>query len=248
MLFSRRPRPSGVLNAACMKQLPSILFLRLCFQAKRRRASRASGSGSLAEARRRSGRDVRSGVPIRCQQFGRVDLTASLGHGSRTDAAPAARSFLNDRAGASIAGHAADADLMSPDRPGGYMTIDEIAEFYRGYIACLNAQDWRGLHLYVADRVVRNGTRVGLEGYREMLESDFRAVPDLSFNIGHLVCQPPMIASRLCFDCTPIGTLFGMRVDGKRVRFEENVFYETGRGRIQNVWSVIDKAAVAAQL
>jgi len=33
-----------------------------------------------------------------------------------------------------------------------------------------------------------------------------------------------------------------------RVSFTENVFYELNEGRIMNVWSVIDKAAVEAQL
>ena len=57
-----------------------------------------------------------------------------------------------------------------------------------------------------------------------------------------------MIASRLWFDCTPVGTLSDLLVNGKRVQFSENVFYEIETGRIRNVWSVIDKAAVAAQI
>ncbi|SCZ21929.1 SnoaL-like polyketide cyclase [Afifella marina DSM 2698] len=57
-----------------------------------------------------------------------------------------------------------------------------------------------------------------------------------------------MIASRLWFDCTPSGRLFDLPVNGKRVQFSENVFYEVENGRIRNVWSVIDKAAVVAQL
>ena len=34
-----------------------------------------------------------------------------------------------------------------------------------------------------------------------------------------------MLASRLMFDCTPIGDLFGLAVNGQRLRFYENVFY-----------------------
>jgi len=37
-------------------------------------------------------------------------------------------------------------------------------------------------------------------------------------------------------------------VNGKRVSFTENVFYEFRDGRIEEVWSVIDKAAIASQL
>ncbi|MGP6086850.1 ester cyclase [Antarctobacter jejuensis] len=128
------------------------------------------------------------------------------------------------------------------------MTRDEIVESYRQYIACLNGQDWNALHHYVADQVEYNGTTIGLDGYRDMLVQDFSAIPDLSFNIAILACDPPMIASRLAFDCTPVGRLFGLPVDGKRVRFEENVFYEFQQGVIRRVWSVIDKASVASQI
>ena len=57
-----------------------------------------------------------------------------------------------------------------------------------------------------------------------------------------------MIASRLWFDCTPVGTLSDLPVDDKRVQFSKNVFYEIETGRIRKVWSVIDKSAVATQI
>jgi predicted ester cyclase len=40
----------------------------------------------------------------------------------------------------------------------------------------------------------------------------------------------------------------GLHVNGKRVSFTENVFYEFRREKIWQVWSVIDKAAIEAQL
>ncbi|MDR6411817.1 ester cyclase [Paraburkholderia terricola] len=123
-----------------------------------------------------------------------------------------------------------------------------LSEVYRGYIACLNAQDWSKLGRFVGDNVKYNGQRIGLSGYREMLERDFREIPDLRFEIQLLVCEPPHIASRLHFDCTPIGTFLGLPVQGKRVAFAENVFYQFRGDKIQEVWSVIDKAAVERQL
>jgi predicted ester cyclase len=42
--------------------------------------------------------------------------------------------------------------------------------------------------------------------------------------------------------------LFGLPVHGKRVSFAENVFYQFQGRRISEVWSVIDKAAIQAQL
>ncbi|MFJ3522867.1 ester cyclase [Pseudomonas sp. NPDC090203] len=128
------------------------------------------------------------------------------------------------------------------------MTRQDISELYRGYIDCLNRQAWPELGRFVHQDAHYNGQRIGLSGYREMLENDFRAIPDLRFVIDLLIADPPHIAARLCFDCTPVGELFGLPVNGKRVSFTENVFYEIRDGRIAQVFSVIDKEAVRAQL
>ena len=128
------------------------------------------------------------------------------------------------------------------------MTGDDLANLYRAYIACLNRQDWAALGQFVHDDVAHNARPLGLAGYRAMLEKDFREIPDLRFNIELLISGPPSIAARLKFDCTPVGTFLGLAVNGRRVSFCENVFYEFREGRIRQVWSVIDKAAIEAQL
>jgi predicted ester cyclase len=129
-----------------------------------------------------------------------------------------------------------------------FMTKEELRDRYHGYIGCLNRQDWSRLGDYVADEVQRNGDAVGLTGYRTMLEGDFAAIPDLSFKIDFIVSEPPYVAARLIFDCTPKGELFGLPVNGKRVSFTENVFYRFTNEKIETVWSVIDRAAIRAQL
>lgn len=128
------------------------------------------------------------------------------------------------------------------------MTEADLSTLYRRYIACLNDRDWQNLGTFVHEEVQHNGRKFGLSGYREMLEEDCRAIPDLKFHIDLLVSQPPHVASRLLFDCTPKGLLFDLPVNGRRVRFSENVFYRFRDGRIDSVWSVIDKAAIASQL
>jgi predicted ester cyclase len=128
------------------------------------------------------------------------------------------------------------------------MTKADLSDIYRSYIACLNKQDWPNLGQFVHEEVQHNGKRIGLSGYREMLEGDFRAIPDLYFDIHLLISEPPYVASRLRFDCTPKGLLFGLKVNGKRVLFTEHVFYEFKDERIKDVWSVIDKAAIESQL
>lgn len=128
------------------------------------------------------------------------------------------------------------------------MTRDELAAIYRDYIACLNWRDWPALGKFVHDGVDHNARPVGLAGYRAMLERDVREIPDLQFHIEMLICDAPRIAARLKFDCTPGGTFLGLAVNGRRVSFCENVFYEFQDGKIRQVWSVIDKSAIEAQL
>jgi predicted ester cyclase len=128
------------------------------------------------------------------------------------------------------------------------VTGADLSAIYRAYIACLNRQDWPNLGQFVDDSVSRNGQHLGLSGYRQMLETDFREIPDLHFNIQLLIADPPYVASRLAFDCSPKGKFLGLDVNGKRVSFAENVFYQFRDGKIVQVWSVIDRAAIEARL
>ncbi|MCK1393982.1 ester cyclase [Bradyrhizobium sp. 1] len=128
------------------------------------------------------------------------------------------------------------------------MARDDLADIYRDYIACLNRQDWPTLGRFVHDDVAHNARPLGLAGYRAMLEHDFRKIPDLRFNIELLIADQSNIAARLKFCCAPVGTFLGLAVNGRRVSFCENVFYEFRDGKIWQVWSVIDKAAIEAQL
>ncbi|WP_119271165.1 ester cyclase [Taklimakanibacter deserti] len=128
------------------------------------------------------------------------------------------------------------------------MTEADLRDIYRDYIACLNEQDWPKLGQFVHDEARHNDRQIGLSGYRQMLERDFAEIPDLHFDIQLLMSDPPYIASRLGFNCTPKGKFLGLPVNGKRVSFTENVFYEFRREKIWQVWSVIDKASIEAQL
>lgn len=128
------------------------------------------------------------------------------------------------------------------------MTGTDLSRLYRDYIDCLNRQDWDALPNFVGEDVSHNGRQIGVDGYRALLEKDFRQIPDLAFRIVLLVADPPVIASRLSFDCTPVGEFLRLPVNGQKVQFTENVFYTYRQDRIREVWSVIDKAAIEAQL
>ncbi|MFO1034934.1 MAG: ester cyclase [Hyphomicrobiales bacterium] len=119
---------------------------------------------------------------------------------------------------------------------------------YRAYIACLNAQDWARLGEFVAEGAIHNGRAFGLAGYRAMLENDFRQIPDLKFVIDVLVASETHVAARLMFNCSPAGEFLGLPVNGRHVTFSEIVIYAYTGGKITEVWSVIDKAAVERQI
>ncbi|MAM55709.1 MAG: ester cyclase [Salinicola sp.] len=124
----------------------------------------------------------------------------------------------------------------------------DLKSRYEAYIACLNARDLEGLDEFVSDTVIHNGSTIGISGYREILAGDYRDIPDLHFAIERLISDASTVGSRLRFDCHPQAEFLGLRVDGRRVVFHENVFYRFADGKIQEVWSVIDKAAIERQL
>lgn len=128
------------------------------------------------------------------------------------------------------------------------MASTSLSDLYRAYIDCLNRQAWDELENHVDAEVEHNGRPFGLAGYRAMLVKDFDDIPDLRFNIVRLACDPPLVAARLAFKCRPRGRFLGLSVNGREVSFAENVFYEFRNAKIASVWSIIDKAAIEAQL
>jgi predicted ester cyclase len=128
------------------------------------------------------------------------------------------------------------------------VNASRLCDVYRDYISCLNRQDWQTLGEFVHDEVHHNNRQLGLPGYGEMLKRDYLEIPDLHFVIELLVSDPPFVASRLAFDCSPRGKFLDLDINGRRVSFAENVFYRFRGAKIERVWSVIDKAAIEAQL
>lgn len=128
------------------------------------------------------------------------------------------------------------------------MPTASLSDLYRAYIDCLNRQDWAQLGSYVDDEVKHNGRPLKLSGYRDMLMNDFEDIPDLRFSIQLVVSDPPHVAARLAFKCSPKGKFLGININGRLVSFAENVFYKFKDSKIGSVWSVIDKTAIEAQL
>ncbi|WP_105419148.1 ester cyclase [Neorhizobium sp. T25_27] len=123
-----------------------------------------------------------------------------------------------------------------------------LRETYLRYLECLNRQAWSELGEFVRDDAVHNGRAFGLKGYCEMLIKDYEDIPDLYFSASLVVCEPPMIAARLEFRCSPRGVFLGLLVNGRTISFAEHVTYEFEGSKIVKVWSILDKSVVELQI
>ncbi|WP_426584119.1 ester cyclase [Mucilaginibacter sp. R-33] len=126
--------------------------------------------------------------------------------------------------------------------------MNTLPDIYRHYQECLNRQAWDELKIFVAEYVYYNDQEIGLTGYLSMLKQNYRDIPDLYFKAELLVADSSYLACRLVFNCAPVGAFMGLPVNGRRIRFSENVFYEFRDHKICQVWSVIDKATIEQQL
>jgi predicted ester cyclase len=119
---------------------------------------------------------------------------------------------------------------------------------YLAYLDALNDRRFGDLAEFVHDELTYNDDVLTRQQYADMIAADTMAVPDLRFDVRLLLTSDDVVACRLWFDCTPTGTFFGRAPTGRRIAFCEHVFYRFRAGRIAQVWSLIDRDAVATQL
>ncbi|MDX6257825.1 MAG: hypothetical protein QOJ11_4159 [Frankiales bacterium] len=119
---------------------------------------------------------------------------------------------------------------------------------YLAYLDALNDRRFSDLAEFVHDELTYNDDVLTRQQYADMIAADTMAVPDLRFDVRLLLTSDDVVACRLWFDCTPTGTFFGRAPTGRRIAFCEHVFYRFRAGRIAQVWSLIDRDAVATQL
>jgi predicted ester cyclase len=67
------------------------------------------------------------------------------------------------------------------------MAGSDLAFLYQSYLSCVNDRDLDRLGEFVDEDVEYNGQRIGITGYRKMLEENYRDIPDLRFSIQVLV-------------------------------------------------------------
>jgi predicted ester cyclase len=119
---------------------------------------------------------------------------------------------------------------------------------YRLYLDALNERRLDDLVHYVQDELSYNGETMTRRQYQDIIAADIAAIPDLIFDAQIIIASADHVACRLLFNCTPQHEFLGFSPNGERLRFAEHVFYHFRDGRIAAVWSLIDRAAIEAQL
>jgi predicted ester cyclase len=124
-----------------------------------------------------------------------------------------------------------------------------IEQRYRDYLTVLDERRFDELSDYVHDALTYNDAPMTGRQYRDLIEADVAAIPDLFYAIETLVVSGDEVACRIRFDCTPEREFLGGFVpDGRRLSFTEHVFYRFREGRIAHVWSLIDRDEIRRQL
>ena len=128
------------------------------------------------------------------------------------------------------------------------MTDANLETRYRRYLDRLNEHRPEDLAEFVHEELTYNGRPMTRRDYQNLIAGDIAAIPDLFYHVDRLVVAGDQVACRLLFHCTPRGEFLGLRPNGKSVSFAEHVFYRLREGRICEVWSLIDRPAIEAQL
>lgn len=143
--------------------------------------------------------------------------------------------------------------IEKPKRIQGDRTVEssDLRKFYTEYIDSINALTMREhFDEFCQDVVTHNYLEHGRDEYREMIESSFKEISGLHFTIERLIVndENQQVAARLGFTGVPTKEFRGIAPTGNSVVFSEHAFYQLERGRIKQVWSLLDLASYRASI
>ena len=124
----------------------------------------------------------------------------------------------------------------------------ELEALYRRYNDACNDHRFDDLGEFVADDVMVDGTRVGLEAYKASLEAVVRAFEDYRWEITGLVIEEPWIAARFHTTGTHTGTFLGVPATGRAVTTRELAMYRVEDGKWAEVWGTADDVRLLEQI
>ncbi|KAJ4464377.1 polyketide cyclase SnoaL-like domain-containing protein [Lentinula aciculospora] len=123
-----------------------------------------------------------------------------------------------------------------------------LEDHYRQYISYLNDRKTHDLSDFVHEELTYNDKPITRVDYQNYIADDIARIPDLYFDIHHLIVSDNHVASRIQFNCTPMKDFRGNAPNGEKISFVEHVFYQFEDGKIRQVWSLLDDRAIDAQM
>ncbi len=88
----------------------------------------------------------------------------------------------------------------------------------------------------------------GIEGAMYFVEQYRNALPDIHFNITHLIADPDFVTFRFEATATHKGTLMGIPATGKKVTVTGIVIHKVENGRFAKSWNEVDLLGLKMQL
>jgi predicted ester cyclase len=123
-----------------------------------------------------------------------------------------------------------------------------LKEFYRRYIAALNARQFDVVEELVAEDVALNGVPHRRADVLTALRGIADAVPNFVWTVHDLFAEDDRIAARLQDTGTPVKEFLGHEPTGASLDIIEYGSYRVRDGQFVEMWFLMDAATVGAQL
>ena len=113
---------------------------------------------------------------------------------------------------------------------------------YEEMIPMIFAETWTDGH------PIRPDQFDGHDGMLALVNSYYKAFPDIKFKITHLVADDNTVAVRLDVHGTHQGEIFGVHPTGKKINTSAMIFFEIENEKILVTWQEIDLIGLLSQL
>jgi steroid delta-isomerase-like uncharacterized protein len=128
------------------------------------------------------------------------------------------------------------------------MAEHELRDWYRRYIAELNAHRFDGMDEFIHDRVLLNGEPGTRADVLAVQRQDVDAVPDLHWEIKEMLFDRDRLAIRAVNTGTPAKEWLGVPPSGASFEIVEYAIYKISDGRFAQMTALHDSAALLRQL
>lgn len=124
----------------------------------------------------------------------------------------------------------------------------DLYDFFRRYVATLNAHEFDRLEEFVHRDVTVNGESLSRDQLIAELKGHVDAVPDLVWQLQNLAVDGNQVAAYFFSGGTPVKDWLGAKPTGARVRYTEHVFHKLRDGRFNQLNFLLDTWSVHKQL